>query len=125
MRLGTFSVETQWTLALASSLVELIYDFNFSMATATSKVEIWMAFYDSNRDQIPTPPPKQLMRWCSPNYNKITQDLDQLGDELVVRMATLALNFIILPGFTVQGKILLLIHHCFAVCPRQENIIPS
>jgi hypothetical protein len=49
------------------------------------------------------------------NYNDMTHTLNQIGDELVLIMATLPHNFIILPGSTVQGKILLLLDHCFIV----------
>jgi hypothetical protein len=87
------------------------------MAATASQVKTWSAFYHSNRQRIPTLQAKYEMTFA--NYNDMTQALGQIGDELVLRMATPPHNFIILPGSTVQGKILLL-HHCFTVSETGE-----
>jgi hypothetical protein len=52
----------------------------------------------------------------------MTQALNQLKDELVLRTATLPRNFILLGRSTNQGKILLL-HQCFMVSEPGERPI--
>jgi hypothetical protein len=90
------------------------------MANTTSQVETWSSFYRHKKEEIPT------LQACSDmsfeDYDTMTQALNQLGDKLVLRMATLPHNFILLPGSSTQGKILLL-HHCFTVSEPGERPI--
>ncbi len=61
------------------------------MATTTSQVETWSAFYNSNKEEIPTLQAAYEMSF--EHYDTMTQALNQLGDELVLRTATLPHNF--------------------------------
>jgi hypothetical protein len=90
------------------------------MANTASQVETWSSFYDSNKEEIPTLQAAYEMSFKT--YDTMTQALNQLGEELVVRMATLPHNFVLLPGSSNQGKILLL-HHCFTVSEPGERPI--
>jgi hypothetical protein len=90
------------------------------MANTTSQVETWSSFYECNKEEIPTLQAAYEITFA--NYDTMTQALNQLGDELVLRTATLPHNFVILPGPTNQGKILLL-HPCFAVSEPGERPI--
>jgi hypothetical protein len=91
------------------------------MANTTSQeVETWSSFYINNKEEIPTLQASYDMSF--EDYATMTQALNQLGDELVLRMATLPHNFILLPGSSTQGKILLL-HHCFTVSEPGERPI--
>ena len=90
------------------------------MANTTSQVETWSSFYINNKEAIPTLQASYDMSF--EDYDTMTQALNQLGDELVLRMATLPHNFILLPGSSTQGKILLL-HHCFTVSEPGERPI--
>jgi hypothetical protein len=82
------------------------------MTNATSQARTWLTFYDYNKEEIPTLQAAYEMLFES--YDTMTQALNQLGDGLVLRTATVSHNFVLLPGSTNQGKILLL-HHCFTV----------
>ena len=73
------------------------------MANTTSQVETWSSFYDSNKEEIPTLQAAYEMSFET--YDTMTQALNQLGDELVVRMATLPHNVVLLPGSSNQGNI--------------------
>jgi hypothetical protein len=90
------------------------------MANTTSQVEIWSSFYINKKEEIPT------LQACNDmsfeDYDTMTQALNQLEDKLVLRMATLPHNFILLPGSSTQGKILLL-HQCFTVSEPGERPI--
>jgi hypothetical protein len=90
------------------------------MANTTSQVETWSSFYECNKEEIPTLQAAYEITFA--NYDTMTQALNQLGDELVLRTATLPHNFVILPGPTNQGKILLL-HHCLTVSEPGERPI--
>jgi hypothetical protein len=52
----------------------------------------------------------------------MTQALNQLGDKLVLQTATLPHNFLLLPGSSAHGKVLLL-HHYFTVSEPGERPI--
>jgi hypothetical protein len=82
------------------------------MANTTSQVETWSSFYNNNKEEIPTLQAAYEMSFK--NHDTMTQALNQLGDELVLRTATLPHNFVLLPGSSTQGKVLLL-HHWFTV----------
>ena len=90
------------------------------MANTTSQVETWSSFYTNKNEEIPTL--QACFDMSFENYDTMTHALNQLGDKLVLRMVTLPHNFILLPGSSTQGKILLL-HHCFTVSEPGERPI--
>jgi hypothetical protein len=90
------------------------------MANTTSQVETWSSFYNNNKEEIPTL--QAAYEMSIENHDTMTQALNRLGDELVLRTTTLPHNFILLPGSSTQGKVLLL-HHYASRCPNQENVL--
>jgi hypothetical protein len=90
------------------------------MANTTSQVETWSSFYNNNKEEIPTLQAAYEMSF--ENHDTMTQALNQLGDGLVLRTATLPHNFVLLPGSSAQGKVFLL-HRCFTVSEPGERPI--
>jgi hypothetical protein len=90
------------------------------MANTASQVETWSSFYNNNKEEIPILQAAYEMSF--ENHDTMTQALNQLGNELVLRTATLPHNFVLLPGSSTQGKVLLL-HHCFTVSEPGERPI--
>ncbi len=73
------------------------------MANTTSQVKTWSSFYDSNKEETPTL--QAAYKMLFETYNTMIQALNKLGDELVLRMATLPHNFVLLPARIIRpGK---------------------